>query len=911
MRFFRLLAIFWMVSQSSDCLSSASIAFYYGQIDSVRELINYDRVVVDPSYLSPKQLRELHNANTKVFAYLSVGEYSGDVIPDSLQDVRVGTNRVWQSQVMDLSSPKWQQFLLNQTIEFRNLGYDGIFLDTLDSYSLFSDEDSNQVQKDSLVKTINQLGQKIVMANKGPFRLILNRGFEVLNELSVPIDAVVAESLYSKFSVQDGIYETVDETDTLWLKKELDQVKSKNIEVIVIDYLSPFDRDNQRKAAKKIIKLGYTPYVSDGLLGTFGVSFIEPIAKRVLGFYDGNNTDISLSKCHRLVSMPLEYKGYVPDCQDINQFDWSKVDPTRYAAAIFWFGDNVYNENNRILDWLVEAHGKIAILFIESMPTTSRIEKLFGIKRGSDLTGELHLVEGDAFFGQNIPVFSPFELYPRWSVIDGKSHSLIQISDDKNQRSSLYIKADWGAAVFSPLPVRTLGDGQANWLLDPFELLDNTLSLPVIPVADITTESGRRIQTIHIDGDGFISKGVFPNQPYVSEMILNEILRKSDLPHTVSVIQGEISKEGLYPEKSVQFENIARQMYLLPNVEAASHTFSHPFYWNLKIADQIKVYGEHLPIPGYTMNYEKEIVGSTQYINNELLPKGKKVKVVLWSGAANPTAEVLDISERIGVLNVNGGSTYTVKGNNDLTQISPAIMWHENAVQVYSPVQNENLHTNLWHEYFDGYLRVIESFELLNEPHRLKPVSIYYHMYSGSYPVSLNAIKQIYDWTSTQKLTPLYLSEYAMRAKSFYETGIAKDLEGHWIVTSTGVRSARLPYSLGKPNLINSNIAGWVDEKDGRYVTLNQTKSLLNFEPSKRQAMFFSNANAKMTKWSNTNGKTKWSFDSHIPLEFEVENGTQCQMKSDQIFIRSENGERTRFNWKASGIITGTITCDR
>ncbi len=308
-----------------------------------------------------------------------------------------------------------------------------------------------------------------------------------------------------------------------------------------------------------------------------------------------------------------------------------------------------------------------------------------------------------------------------------------------------------------------VGERQRSLLVDPFKTLSALMPLPAIPVPDVTTESGRRIFTSHIDGDGFPSKAWMPGKPYSAQPILLGVLKKYKVPHTVSIIEGEVGPDGMYPKESAAMEAIARKMFALPNVEIASHTFSHPFFWDDRIQAKDKQYGDSLPIPGYKLDYTREIDGTVNYINNELAPKGKKVVILLWSGTADPIESMVRRVSNLGLLNVNGGNTYVVKGDDSLTQVTPTIAWYPSAVQVYAPVINENLYTNLWTEHHDGFGRAKETFELLGEPRRLKPVSIYYHMYSGVYPTSLHALQSLYDWAAKQPLIPVHLSDYARR----------------------------------------------------------------------------------------------------------------------------------------------------
>ncbi len=242
---FALLACFSVVSSLK---AAESIAFYYDTIDSVRELINYDRVVVEPSYISKSQISTLHKAGTKVFAYLSVGEYSGDNFPVELLLFKRTENINWKSAVMDLTAEQWQSYLFEQAKIFSGRGFDGLFLDTLDSYQLFvKNETTAQLQEKSLTKIVNKLDTIFATTTPNKTRLILNRGFEVLNSITASNYVVVAESLYHQYSPIQKSYSNVTEQDREWLSGKLLEIRNKGIEVVVIDYLDPSEKIKQRQ----------------------------------------------------------------------------------------------------------------------------------------------------------------------------------------------------------------------------------------------------------------------------------------------------------------------------------------------------------------------------------------------------------------------------------------------------------------------------------------------------------------------------------------------------------------------------------------------------------------------------------------------------------------------------------------
>ncbi|MGF1701201.1 endo alpha-1,4 polygalactosaminidase [Photobacterium makurazakiensis] len=890
-----------------------SIAFYYNDIDSVREIMSFERVVVSPSLISEQQISTLHNADTQVFAYLSIGEFDGQTLPETLKNKSPLVNENWQSYVMDLTAPEWQNHIQEQASQLMEKGFDGLFLDTLDSYTLFAkDEHSRQLQQQALTNILSELNR-----SKSSPLLIFNRGFEIIDNLNFKPYAVVAESLYHQYEPLANSYQDVKATDTEWLSSKLNTVKQQGIEAIVIDYLPASDRNAQQRAAQQLLEAGFTPYISDGLLYEIGVSTIVPVAKRVLGFYDSQLGGMTTSACHRMMSMPFEYHGYVPECNDIRNTQFDKIDLSRYATIFFWLEDISYQQSPQLQQWINKTIGHRQMLFVNTLPTDNAILQKLGITNNGTLSGQVKITKGQQWLKDYYPAsFSQFETHQRWLATDVSVSSLIEVTDETGAQSTLLFKGPWGGAVLSPYPIQSLANGSETWLFDPFRLIDETLALPKIPAADATTESGLRILTSHVDGDGFPSRAWFPGKPYTAEVLLEHVFKKYPLPQTVSVIEGEIGKRGLYPEQSEKMEAIAREIFSLPNIELASHTFSHPFFWDMNKDIQEKQYGDHLPIPGYTLDYHNEIVGSTNYINNTLAPDGKRSKLILWSGRADPDEDILAIAEQANLLNVNGGNTYVVGGGNNyiskdirnFTQVSPTITWYPSAVHVYAPVLNENLYTNLWTEHHDGYGRAVETFEILGSPRRLKTISIYYHMYSGEYPASLKGLLNVYDWAMKQPTTPLYLSEYAQRARTLYETGLAKTFDGRWQITSSGVRSIRVPNSLGYPDI--TNIAGWNQGPDGRYLILNHARATVGMSNKPVSGLRLKSANGQLLEWQTNGEKITWSLKSHLPLKMEISGTAGCTVLSGDKLRQSITGKKTvQLSSNKDGVLSGTLRC--
>ncbi len=903
------IAILYLVSFSSVQAQGVrtqdkahSIAFYYADIDSIRELVSYERVVVDPQHLSDIQLAQLKQAQTKVYAYLSVGEAPAQLAQE-FNDAKIGYNDVWQAHIMDSANMQWRDYLVSQAQKLKSQGYEGVFLDTLDSHLSVTDSAKLQDQQKALISLVAQIQNQLPV--------ILNRGFDIYKKLPQQPVAIAAESLLYSYDYNARMYKQQSAQDTQWLQARLNEIKTAGIEAIVIDYLGA-DTQQRIKAAQEITALGFTPYVSDAMLSQFGVSTHYPFPRRVLAFYNSKVNLKKNSECHKFLATLIEYVGYVPQCIDIHDPQLAELDLSRYAGAVFWLSQASY-QYSYTQDILSRSLDTLPTTVMGELPEQASLLQKLGVTADGSYIGKMKVDGADTLYP--LPDAAPSQ-YVQYLLDTQAAEEVITLVDEMGNKGLGAAKMPWGSLWLEPLIVQELIGDRNRWPVDPFTHLLPLLGLPTIPAPDVTTESGLRIVTAHIDGDGFPSVAWLPSRPYAGESILDSILRKSTLPHTVSVIEAEVGDKGLYPEIAPQLEAIARKIFALDNVEVASHTFSHPFFWDPRVSAKEKLYGDSLPVPNYELDYDTEVFGSVRYINERLAPKDKKVSVFLWSGMANPTEEVISKTNQLGIYNVNGGNTYVLNDNYSVAQVYPHVNWYEDAVQVYAPVMNENLYTELWTENFNGFSRVIETFELLGAPHRLKPASIYYHMYSGVYPASLNALNEVYDWVENHQLTALYLGEFAQRAHSLYETGLGKSIfDDAWYITSTGVRSARL-----LPNLVpagqSKGIAGVNSGPDGNYLILSapRTKLVVAKETQPFSGKpYLQQANAVVEHWSARANIIEMTLLSHQPLQATFAHADSCNLKdSDQSQVSArKQGDSLYLMTKAKGRFSLTLVCEK
>ncbi len=89
-----------------------------------------------------------------------------------------------------MSSRGYQNFLLKRADELYKKGYRNFFLDTVDVYNRISDKRVRKLVQDGAVEFIERLRREYPDA-----KIIINRGFEILDRVYRYVDAVAVESL--------------------------------------------------------------------------------------------------------------------------------------------------------------------------------------------------------------------------------------------------------------------------------------------------------------------------------------------------------------------------------------------------------------------------------------------------------------------------------------------------------------------------------------------------------------------------------------------------------------------------------------------------------------------------------------------------------------------------------------------
>lgn len=817
-------------------------------------LVAHALAIVHPD--ATVDLAAAHRAGNTVLAYLSVGEVAADA-PYRAEVVSrrlpfAGRNPTWNSDLIDLTDERWIDYFVTQLAPAAiSRGFDGLFLDTLDAIDLIP---ATAARTAALRTGLVTLIRRLHTAFPGK-RILVNRGFPVFSAIRDSIDGVLAESLFETHDFATTSSRAVAPGETAALLIELQRIAAAGRQVYVLDYTDPADATRATSAANRIRALGFHAFVSTPTLDGAMLAPLRPVPRRICSFY-GNLTTVQEDQVKwpaesftaQRLQAPLEWLGYEVDYFKITAAtDLPALSADYRAVVVPRFWEIPVALEPTVVDWLVaqRAAGRKILIFgdvpFRDPDQRQRFFNAFGLGGTGAVTAPPFTpaitAKDPAVLDYEAPV-APLLVAHHDLRAPADARHLLTVQARLTQGPPVVFDAvftcDWGGIACDPYLLFRRADFRDFWHIDPFAFLTLALGEHPGPVPDTTTRDGLRLFLNHIDGDGFANYSRVEPGQRSAEIIRDRILKKYPLPVTVSVIEAEI--RGLIRTQRDQdapaLEAVARDIFALPQVEAASHTYSHPFYWIE--GDRTEAFYDEqkldLKIPYPQLDLAREIEGSVNYINRRLAPAGRPVRVFLWSGNCRPPPAALALTRRLGLENLNGGDTIITARNRTLTAVAPRTMPWADELQVYAPNQNENVYTNNWRgPLFGTFTHVLDTYALTETPRRLKPVNLYYHFYSGDYLASLRALETIYDWVIAQPLHALPASTYARLARDARATAVFSAGADRWVIVNRGdSRTLRLPAALAaRLDLAHSRgLTGWKIEGDQAYLHTDGSSSV-------------------------------------------------------------------------------------
>lgn len=842
---------------------------YSPKIDGVL-LCGFDYSILHPE--AEVDLAPSRAAGHKALAYLSVVEVARDA---SYQDqfkrsgVPVLTgNSEWASDVVDITHPAWIPFALKLAEEAVAKGYSGFFLDTVDSWQLLAR--AYPSREADFKKAIIRLIRELKRANPDKI-VVANRGLELLESLEGAVDGVMVESLFKSFRKEGRqiVYRNVAREESEALSRSLEKARAMKLKVFVLDYCDPSDIEGARETSRRIEELGHMPFIGTPELDGVMLAPWHDFPRGVLTVYgnlqgdDGEKITWPIdSGVGRTTQVALEWLGLEPEWLNLYTDPLPAKLPRGVRAVILdpYLAIPVHREQE-FGNWLISQKRQGAkIIFMGEFPffegkLSEAMRREFGwggSTRPVVGVSRVELKSKNEWMGWE----APLRVHPtKFTDLRAPKSADVWLSLRAKSRQDAPVEfdpvfiADWGGVILSPYLFFRRSDYTHFWLVDPFAFFAKALDLKSWPKPDATTRFGRRLFYTHIDGDGFRHKSSVQAGKLSSEIVLEEIIKPLPYPITCSIIESEI--RGLItdqaPGDEAKLAALAREMFALSHVEAASHTFSHPFYWMPNDITSANYDHQALqlkpPYGNVSFRNDLEIPGSVKFINTHLLPPGKQVELLLWSGNCRPGPEALAMVRKLGIESMNGGDTTISLRRNSITKVAPRSTQWGGEVQIFAANQNENVYRELLLEDLTsksfpaeaGFLELLDTFDRTEAPRRLKPLNIYYHFYIADTIPGYEPLKAAYRYVGEREVNAVTAAQYAGIARDAGSTRVLARSDREFLVLNRGKSATvRLDSAELLPDLAASKgVVGWIETNGSLYVhTDGSPQCRLSLSPS-------------------------------------------------------------------------------
>jgi polysaccharide biosynthesis protein PelA len=213
-----------MSTSSHPPLPRPPMVFYYGK-GNMAALTRYSRAVLQPSHYTSLELNWLRRHGVETLAYLDISSKSTSKPWQGADNKEVSSS--WGKQFVRQGAT-WTQPVLEQVKTVFELGFAGVFLDTLESDEITP---FRRLEKLELIAEVRSLANN----NAQRRTLLVNRGFQLMPELLDFVNGVVFEAFSTRWQPKNG-YSISAKHELAWSATIALELKRKNVPVYALDY---------------------------------------------------------------------------------------------------------------------------------------------------------------------------------------------------------------------------------------------------------------------------------------------------------------------------------------------------------------------------------------------------------------------------------------------------------------------------------------------------------------------------------------------------------------------------------------------------------------------------------------------------------------------------------------------------
>ncbi len=237
---------------------------YYSDVYPDDEFANYDVIVFDREAHPP--LGNLNSKGKVILGYISGGELDSgrsDFEQIKQNQILLEENPNWKgSFIVDVRRPSWTAHVIEDVIpEILRKGFDGIFIDTLDSVEDLEVRHPEKY-KGMIEGTANMI--KTIRMHYPNMKIMVNRGYKVLPHIAREIDYVLAEGTLAEYDFKTGkskLFADAVYQEYAGMAEKL-KVQAPHLQIMAVDYWDMEDIEGVKKIYQKHRENGFIPYVT-------------------------------------------------------------------------------------------------------------------------------------------------------------------------------------------------------------------------------------------------------------------------------------------------------------------------------------------------------------------------------------------------------------------------------------------------------------------------------------------------------------------------------------------------------------------------------------------------------------------------------------------------------------------------
>lgn len=241
---------------------------YYAASGTPEEFFDYDIIVFDAD-IHPN-IAPLIDRGKMVLAYINFGqieEFRKNFARVKLAGLLLKEDELWPGEwSINMLDRQWMQFLLDEIIpNALRQGFNGVLLDTIDRPIDLERRFPKKYRgmTEAALKNI-----RTIRLNYPDMKIMVNRGYGLLEQMAPYIDMVLAESLFTSYDLAKQSYQRLPEASYAAHLTELEKARKINtrLKIYTLEYWDSQDHAGIKDLYHQQRQIGFIPHVAGNSL---------------------------------------------------------------------------------------------------------------------------------------------------------------------------------------------------------------------------------------------------------------------------------------------------------------------------------------------------------------------------------------------------------------------------------------------------------------------------------------------------------------------------------------------------------------------------------------------------------------------------------------------------------------------